>query len=149
MNIKSASERLKIALSVIVDTANRNTAIEFVDEEALHRIVVREGAKGYHHKSVDEDNEDGFFLAYKRLCKKIGELISETKPGFPYPLAVASTLVETANNNLYFAKHLPRLTDLDGKGQNLSDQVKQLLEFITFGLIHTSMIEDSRFKDSA
>lgn len=138
MNISDPNVRLRVALRIIVDTANKNMTIEFVDEEILHKIVVREGAKAYHHKLVDEDNIDGFFLAYKRLCNNIATIISEVKEDFPYPKALASTLVETANNNLYFARHLPRLTDLrdNGKEQNLNDQVKEMLEFFCFSLIN-------------
>jgi len=133
-----------MTFDVIVDTANRNMAIEFVDEEILHKIVVREGAKGYHHKSVDEDNDDGFFRAYKQLCSKIAAIISEVKPAFPYPKILASTLIETANNNLYFARHLPRLTDLQtGKHKDdLNQQVKEMLAFFCFGLIENEEIKE-------
>lgn len=139
LNISDPNQRLRVALGIIVDTANKNMAIEFVDEDILHKIVVREGAKAYHHKLVDEDNQDGFFLAYKRLCNKIASIITEVKINFPYPKALASTLIETANNNLYFARHLPRLTDLKeekANDQTLNERVKQMLEFFCFGLIH-------------
>lgn len=137
LNLTNPSTRLQVALGIIVDTANKNMAIEFVDEEVLHKIVVREGAKAYHHKLVDEDNEDGFFLAYKRLCNLVAEIIVKVNSDFPYPRALASTLIETANNNLYFARHLPRLTDLkvDHNGQDLNEQVKEMLELFCFGLI--------------
>lgn len=135
LNVRSAKERLRIVMGIIVDTANRNTAIEFVDEEALHRIVVTEGTKGYHHKWVDEDNKEGFFLSYKRLTKQIADIIHELNPKFPYPKALASMLIETANNNLYFARHLPRLTDLSGEGADLSDKVTKMLEFFAHHLI--------------
>ncbi len=135
LNISSPLEKLKIVMSVIVDTAKRNTAIKFVDEEALHRIVVSEGAKGYHHKLVDKENQYGFFLSYKKLCGRVADLIQEVNPEFPYPRALASMLIETANNSLYFAQHLPRLTDLDGKDDDLSERVTKLLEFFAFGLV--------------
>ena len=135
LNIQSPKQRLSIALGIIVDTANRNTAIEFVDEEALHRIVVCEGTKGYHHKWVDEDNKEGFFLSYKRLTQQIADIIKELNPNFPYPKTMASTLIETANNNLYFARHLPRLTDISGEGAVLSNQVTKMLEFFADSLI--------------
>ncbi|MFT5168715.1 MAG: AcrR family transcriptional regulator [Saprospiraceae bacterium] len=137
LNIEEPDKRLRMALDIIVDTANRNMAIEFVDEDILHKIVVREGAKAYHHKFVDNDNEDGFFLAYKRLCNKLAVIIKEVRPDFPYPRALASTLIETANNNLYFARHLPRLTDLQVKEdhKSLNTQVKEMLIFFCFGLI--------------
>ncbi len=140
LNISSPAEKLKIVLTLIVDSTNRHANIEFVDEQALHRIVVIEGAKGYHHKMVDSENQDGFFLAYKRLTGKIAKLIKAINPDFPYPRALASTLIEAANNNLYFAQHLPRLTDLKKDASQLPGQVKNLLEFFAFGLIYNNVI---------
>ena len=151
INITNPIEKLRIVLGIIVDTAHRNTEIEFVDEEALHRIVVQEGTKGYHTKMVDAENQEGFFLAYKALCGKIAKLFLEINPDFPYPRALASMLVETANNNLYFAKHLPRLTDINGKDPEHADLVKEMLQFFTFGLLPFSeppkdkAIDDNRF----
>jgi AcrR family transcriptional regulator len=135
LNIKDPEERLRISLHVIVETANINTAIEFVNEEVLHRLVIREGAKGYHHKLVDADNKEGFFLAYKTLCAKIAAIILEINPDFEYPRSLASTLVELGGNNLYYAKHLPRLTDLDGSKKDLTEDVVRMLEYFAFNLI--------------
>ncbi|MCB0621748.1 MAG: TetR/AcrR family transcriptional regulator, partial [Saprospiraceae bacterium] len=67
-NLASPVERLRMAITMIVDTAKRNTDVAFVDEDVLHRIVVTEGTKAYHHKMVDEENRIGFFLSYKNLC---------------------------------------------------------------------------------
>lgn len=142
LNVDNPTKKLKLAIGIIVDTANRNTAIDFIDEDILHQIVVREGTKAYHHRLVDEDNEEGFFLAYKRLCNRIAEIITEIQPNFPYPRALSSTLIETANNNLYFARHLPRLTDLtvSGEENSLNFKVKDMLNFFIFNLIdHTSI----------
>lgn len=137
LNIGDAEARLRIILRVIVDAANRNSEVDFVDEEALHRIVVQEGTKGYHHKTVDVDNEGGFFLAYKTLVSNIADVIIEVNPDFVYPRTLASTLIETANNNLYFARHLPRLTDIEGEGTeaDLCENVKAMLEVFCFNLL--------------
>ncbi len=137
LNIKDAETRLRIILGVIVDSANRNTDVEYIDEDALHRIVVQEGTKGYHHKTVDTDNEGGFFLAYKKLVGNIASVIGEVNPDFNYPHTLASTLIETANNNLYFALHLPRLTDINAEGTeaDLSESVVTMLEVFCFNLL--------------
>jgi len=140
MHLADPIEKLRIALQIIVDSANRNTDIEFVDEELHHRIVVREGAKGYHHKDVDTDNQGGFYLAYKNLCESLADLLLDVNPTFPYPRALASTLIESANNNLYYARHLPRLTDIDANGQDLSEQVKEMILFFTMGIIQKQSI---------
>ena len=135
MNIEDPERRLRIVLSVIVDTAKRNTSIEFVDEDILHRIIVTEGTKGYHSVDVDEENKEGFFLSYKSLCRKIADILLEINPEFPYPKSLASTLVETANNTIYFAEHLPRLTDIKYKESEVCNDTIQMLEFMAFGTL--------------
>ena len=112
INVKEPEEKLKLIIRTLIDSSMKNADSPFIDEEILHRIVVREGTKAYHHKLVDTENEYGFFLSYKTLCKKISDVIIELSHNHQYPKTLASTLVETANNNLYFAKHLPRLTDI-------------------------------------
>ena len=138
MNIEDPVKKLKIALGVIVDTARRNTSIDFVDEDVLHRIVVAEGTKGYHTKSVDEENKDGFFLSYKALCLKIADILLAINPNFPYPRTLASTLVETANNTIYFAQHLPRLTDIKHNDNDFCDNIIQMLEYLAFGALNNT-----------
>jgi len=131
MNIRDPKAKLRIAISSIVDTAKRNAHIEFIDEDILHRIVVSEGTKAYHSKEVDEQNKEGFFLSYKSLCGKIADIIIELNPSFPYPRALASNLLEMANNHIYFAEHLPRLTDIR-KEVDILQQVEELLTYFAF-----------------
>lgn len=136
MNIEDPRRKLQIAISSVVDTTRRNTSIDFVDEDVLHRIVVAEATKAYHTKEVDKENQHGFFLTYKALAKKIAVIIKEVDPGYPYPRALASTLLEMANNHIYFALHLPSLTDVTVENGNLS-QVEKLLEDFAFGLLNS------------
>jgi len=134
MNVSDPVKRLETTLRVIVDTSLKDASVNFVDTDILHRIVVTEGTKAYHIKSVDEENKEGFFLAYKSLCGKISALILAVEPDFEYPRTLASSLVEMANNNIYFAKHLPRLTDIKYNDNYLDDVYEMLVRF-TFGLI--------------
>lgn len=134
MNIDDPKQKLRIIISTIVDTTRRNTSIEFVDEDVLHRIVVAEATKAYHTKEIDKENSHGFFLTYKTLSKKIAATIAEINPGFKYPSALASTLLEMANDHIYFALHLPSLTDIEIVNDDYS-QVEKLLEEFAFGLI--------------
>jgi AcrR family transcriptional regulator len=131
-NIKDSTKKLKIIIKLLIEASLYNADTEFVDEEILHRIVIREGTKAYHHKLVEEENKYGFFLSYKALCKKISLVILELNPKHNYPKALASTLVETANNNIYFAKHLPRLTDVkfnekDNNPNKINEQIFDIL----------------------
>lgn len=134
MNVKDPSEKLRLIISTVVDTNKRNASVDFVDESILHRILVAEGAKAYHTKEVDTQNRDGFFTSYKSLSKKIADVILEINPSFAYPRALASNLLEMANNHIYFALHLPRLTDID-QHKDIIKQVEELLQFFAFKLI--------------
>ncbi len=125
-NISEPKEKLRMVIKSMVNTAQRNANFSFIDEDILHRIVIVEGPKGYHTKSVDEENKAGFFLTYKMLAAKIADIIRELNPEFAYPRALASTLLGMANDHIYFARHLPRLTDATIENDNM-DKVEEML----------------------
>jgi AcrR family transcriptional regulator len=140
-NITEPCEKLRIAIATIVNTARRNATIEFVDEDVLHKVVVAEGVKGYHSKEVDKENQEGFFITYKMLAEKMAQIISEINPDFKYPRALASTLLEMAKDQNYFAQHLPRLTDIKVENDNFKE-VEQLLLDFAFGLIRPEELKN-------
>lgn len=133
-NIVDPKQKLHIIISNIVNASIDNPAIDYVNENILHRIVISDGIKTYHTKGVDEDNKVGFFLDYKRLVEKVAGVISEINPDFPYPHTMASNLFEMANNQIYFAQHLPRLTDLKLENDDF-DAVVKMLEFFVFKVL--------------
>jgi hypothetical protein len=48
---------------------------------------------------------------------------------------LASTLLEMANDHIYFAQHLPSLTDVTIDADGGLSQVQKLLEDFAFGLL--------------
>jgi AcrR family transcriptional regulator len=135
MNIEDVDKRLKIALSVLVESSRKNPAISYVDENLLHNIIVAESSKAYHTKLVDKENKEGYFANYKVLCESIAKIILEKSPSYPYSKALASTLIEMANNNIYFAQHLPDLTDIRLNKDGELEEVQHLLEHFAFASI--------------
>ncbi|MDX1684098.1 MAG: TetR/AcrR family transcriptional regulator [Saprospiraceae bacterium] len=133
-NIEDPRERLKIIIDTLVYASKENPSVDYVNESVLHRIIISEGTKAYHTKSVDEENTEGFFINYKMLSEKVAGVISEVNPRFPYPRALASNLFEMANNHIYFAQHLPRLTEVKVDDENF-DEVEQMLEYFAFALL--------------
>ena len=127
MNIEDAARRLQIIISILVESSRTNPAVEYVDENILHRIVVAESVKAYHTKEVDMENRDGLFLNYKMLCGAISDTIIEVCSDYPYPRTLASTLIEMANSHIYFAEHIPSLTEIRTDNADLS-AVKAMLE---------------------
>lgn len=133
-NIEDPREKLRIAIATMVNSSKPNASIEFVDEDILHRLVVAEGDKGYHTKEVDTENKAGIYLTLKRLNSVVADIISEIDPEYPYPRALASTLQQMSKEQVYFALHLPRMTDVTVAGEDYSEVEKLMLDF-AFGLL--------------
>jgi len=136
-NINDPEQKLRIALSSIVESSKADPAVEYIDENILFRIVLAEGPKTYHTKWVDEENKKGFFAVYKALAADLAAIILEIQPEFEYPKSLASTLLEMANFHIYAAKHLPSLTEVRTHNEDLA-HVKKMLDFFAFGLIAKS-----------
>lgn len=134
MNIDDPKRKLKIIIKTFVSASRDNPCVDYVNETVLHRIVIAEGTKAYHTKAVDKENKEGFFFNYKELCDKVSGVIGEFNPDFPYPHTLASNLFEMANNHIYFAQHIPRLTDVEVKGDDV-DEVRKMLEYFTFSIL--------------
>ncbi len=143
MNMEDPRKKLERIINTLTTASFIDMDIPFVDEEVLHRIVVREGSKAYHNKSVDNENSYGFFLSYKNLCKKISLIFQEINPDYKYPKSLSSTLVETCNNNIYFAKHLPRLTDINHSED--TEKIREQLYRMLFDMVLANLTyEDGR-----
>ena len=133
-NIKDPKQRLKIIISTLCFASKENPSIEYVNESVLHRLIIAEGAKTYHTKAVDDENKEGLFLNYKDFVQKVSDAILAVQPKFLYPHTLASNLFEMANNHIYFAQHLPRLTDVEVIEDNF-DEVEKMLQHFAFALI--------------
>jgi len=133
-NIEDPKKKLRIIIHSIVAAPVDNPCVEYVNESKLHNIVISEGAKSYHTKEVDEENSKGFFLSYKNLATSISHIISEVNPDFKYPYALATNLFEMSNNHIYFAEHLPRLTDLSIQ-ENSQEEVEHMLAYFVDKLL--------------
>ncbi len=137
INIKNIGDTKKQLLKVLDIIANptvdftKNTQI---DIEALYRIVISEASKSYLTKEVDELNKKGMYADYKRLCKKIADLILLLNPDYIYANALVSMLIETANQQAFFALHLPSLTNIK-KNKDEKIDVSNFLSQILFAAI--------------
>ena len=124
-NIDSPEERLRIAISILAGRVENDMDFEHIDEVILQRIVVAESAKAYLTKAVDANNKEGFFLSYKRICKRIADIVHEINPDYKYPATLVSTVAESAHYQNFFALHLPSLTNIHGTGNG------ELEDFLT------------------
>jgi AcrR family transcriptional regulator len=113
-NLQDPRQRLSRAIDVVTTSGMDDPATVHISESALYRIVIAESSKAYLTKEVDLDNQEGYFLEYKRLCRHLAEMVLAVNPAYPYPHALISTMMEAAHLQLFFAQHLPSLTEIKG-----------------------------------
>jgi hypothetical protein len=112
-NLIDPIQKLNKVIEVLLNNSKDNTTTENFNEELLRKIIISESSKSYLTKDVDKENQEGFFYYYKSLCKKISGIILEINPNYNYPRALSISLIENTYHQLYFADHLPSLTDLN------------------------------------
>ena len=132
-NIEDPSRRLRQAIKTMVNGGDPEAMVDFIDHVHLHRIIVEESSKAYHTKMVDEENSIGLFANYKNLSNLISEIIISINPDFPYPHALATTLLDMSVNHVYYADHLPSLTEVGSS--NKRHAVEEMLTFFAQKLI--------------
>ena len=138
-NISDPRERLNKALGVLTQAGQADDPdIAYIDERILHRIVVAESAKVYYTKEVDTENKDGYFLEIKALCHYLAQMVLELNPAYPFPHALISTIMEAAHKQVYFAQHLPSLTDIKDQKQ-LIQETTCFLKSLLFASIETNV----------
>jgi AcrR family transcriptional regulator len=134
INVEDPKKKLKIIIHSFVYASKENPSVTYVNESKLHRIVISEGNKTYHTKEVDNENSKGFFKSYKDLAESVSNVISEINPVFKYPFSLATNLFEMSNNHIFFAKHLPRLTDISVE-KNEVFEVESMLNYFANKLL--------------
>ena len=107
-----ASERLRLALRELTQPIADDAMTPHIDEAALYRVVVSESSKAYLNRHVDSVNLEGCYRSYKRLCRRVADIIVEISPTYAFPVALVSTVVESSHMQKYFAEHLPSLTEV-------------------------------------
>ncbi|WP_341228597.1 TetR/AcrR family transcriptional regulator [uncultured Arcticibacterium sp.] len=134
LNIDDPRKKLKIIIHSFVSAFIENPNVEYVNESKLHNIVISEGVKAYRTKEVDKENSKGFFSGYKNLTNTVSQVISEINPDFKYPLGLAANLFEMSNDHIYFANHLPRLTDISVQ-ENDFHEVETMMNYFAEKLL--------------
>jgi len=128
-NVVSAEQRLRLALRELTHPITADAATPHIDEVALYRVVVSESSKSYLNRDVDQENREGLFRGYKRLCRGVADIIQEINPAYRYPVALVSTVIESSHMQKYFAEHLPSLTEVSqqGSGRSVTDFLGELV----------------------
>ena len=110
-NIGDPRVKLEKAVQVLTRKVEKDSVVSHVDEVVLNRVVVNEFSKSYLTKEVEKENKEGFFAVYNRLVFRLKEMIGEVNPNYPYPGALASTILEGSLHQHFLKEHFPALTE--------------------------------------
>lgn len=128
-NMSNPEAKIKRVIQLLSQELDDSYGTTDFDKKALYNIVISESSKTYLTKDVDNNNTAHLFKPYKDLCARVAALFSEYNPQYLYPHSLASTVIEAAHFQHFFAQHLPRLTNLgsDEKNHSLHDFLSQLV----------------------
>lgn len=135
-NIEDPKRVLSIVLHNIVNASTESPLTEYINENILHKVIIKESTKAYHIHNVDDENRMGYFSSYAELVQKVASIITKVSPSYQYPRMLASNLFEMANNQIYFAEHLNELTEINCKKDQYI-QLENALNYMVDKLLDT------------
>lgn len=109
--IEDNTTKLFKALKILTLKPQNIGSFSDYNQLKLRDIIIDEFTKSYHHKDIDNNNEDGDFKIYKRLILRLVEMIKDVDPNYCYPKALACHIVEGALQQYYIQKHFKSLSD--------------------------------------
>lgn len=112
-SITDNKEKLKKAIEIVTRTTKQDNNYSHIDEVLLNKIVINENSKSYLTKRVDTQNQEGFFIPYKRVVYRISEIITTCKSDYPYSLSLASSIVEGSLHQHFLKSHFKTITNCD------------------------------------
>lgn len=113
--ISDPVEKLKKAIEVLTQNVEEDSSFSHVNEVVLNKLIINEYSKSYLVKEVDQENKDGYFTISKRIVSRISKMIQVVDKNYPYPLSLASTILEGALHQYFLAEHFPKLTNCNEK----------------------------------
>ncbi|MCO4821559.1 MAG: TetR/AcrR family transcriptional regulator [Flavobacteriaceae bacterium] len=117
LNVTNPSDRLKNGIALLTKEVTEDDAFSYINEITLAKIIISESSKAYYTKDIDKENEKGYYKTYKRVVKRVSDIVLEINPTYEFPHMLISTVIEGAHHQRYFAQHLPSLTDFE-EGKN-------------------------------
>ena len=114
-NISNPNEKLEKAIRILTQKVEDDQKTPHIDESILNKIIISEFTKTLLTKEVDEENNEGFFLVYKRVIYRLIEMIEDANPEYPYAKSLASSIIEGTLHQNYLKNHFKTITNLSEK----------------------------------
>lgn len=130
--IKDPEEKLIRAIEVMANPVEEDIRFKHINEVALNNIIINESSKSYLTKKVDEENKHGHFMLYKRLVKRVSEMIVQVDDSYPYPYSLATTIIDGSLHQHFLSQHFSSITDCTDEvtpSMYFKNMVSSLLKF--------------------
>jgi len=111
LNMSDSKQQLFKAIDVVTKTIEEDVTFSHINEVVLNRIIINEYSKSYLTKEVDSENKEGYFVVYKRMIKRLRDMISNINPKYRFASSLASTIVEGALHQHFLKQHFISITD--------------------------------------
>ncbi len=129
-NIQDPKRKLLRAVETLVHALDDSTTPKYIDQNKLHNLVVENANKVYHTKKVDTLNQEGFYMNFKKIVKTLSQIILEIDPGFKYPTALATNIIDQSLNSEYYLDPLPSLTDTKSRSANSKEETTEMITYM-------------------
>jgi len=130
LNVTDSVKKIEKAIEILTQPISKDSTYKHINEVLLSKIVINEFSKSYLTKEVDKENKEGYFSVFKRLITRLQEIIIEIDSKYPYPLSLASTVIEGALYQSFLKDHFTSITDCSSS--------KEIQEFLTH-LVNTTL----------
>lgn len=110
-SIADPGQKLERAINIITRTIQEDTKFTHVNEVVLNKIIINENPKSFLTKEVDQENEQGYFVIYKRIINRLAEMILAVNNGYEFPKSLASSIVEGSLHQHFLGSHFKSITD--------------------------------------
>jgi len=124
--IKDSKEKLEYLLTIIFEDLELNELYDYINVELLQKIIISDFSKSYLTKNVDQDNNEGYFLVYKRVVLLLSDAIESYNTTYLYPRSLANFIIEGVLHQSFVNNHFKKITNIHNS-QDQNNFIKELV----------------------
>lgn len=102
-NMTDAKQKLRIAITALLESDSYDPNVPHIDESVLHRVVIAEAARVYMTRTSERADYKGILAGYNLLCAKLMSFITGIDSKYKYTRELVETLIATAHNQIFTA----------------------------------------------
>ncbi|WP_372756728.1 TetR/AcrR family transcriptional regulator [Mariniflexile sp.] len=110
-SISDKKEKLKKAIEIVTRTTKEDSNYTYISKVILNKIIINENSKSFLTKEVDQENKEGYFVIYKRIVRRLSDMIKDTSPDYEFASCLASTIMEGSLHQHFLKDHFLTITN--------------------------------------